>query len=369
MTDVPFRFLLAYLHYESISNQHNLSKLRLSLDSLPQKLDDVYEETFERIRNSGSSEDYELAYKAIAWIIFAARPLTLRELQYAIISMNLKRGDKEFDTDSITTEGIILSTCMGLMVVDSDTTISMPYKKVRLVHYTTQEYLLKVRDTLFTPFLPGISVACLRYRRLVELNSFIPSVEEQALCTEFLKVFQTYNPEFHSFIGRANVLEEEKTLYSLFPSHSIVVVKLLEKLLESQMRWVLDELPFYQYAVQSWANHLRGEMECAFQEEILEYVECITPYYRVLLALTTLIARGYDIPSQPGKISTIQSSVGRIWPWILHADIGNVTSIISPLGTCAKYGLLLIAKRILQNSKGSAATNGSDLPVNSVEFL
>ncbi|KAF8883121.1 hypothetical protein BD779DRAFT_1399250, partial [Infundibulicybe gibba] len=102
-------FLLAQLHMNSLETKLNVRDLRRALDELPNTLDATYDEAMSRISN-----DYRaLAYRIISWLIHAARPLTIRDLQYALAieeGMTVPNSDNLYDGSSVT------SICVGLVV-------------------------------------------------------------------------------------------------------------------------------------------------------------------------------------------------------------------------------------------------------------
>jgi hypothetical protein len=81
------RFLLAQLHFESLSKKQTRKAVRQALTSLPKGLDDTYEEALERIR-SQDGDDVLLAERVLSWISFAEHPLTAKEVQQAIAAMD-----------------------------------------------------------------------------------------------------------------------------------------------------------------------------------------------------------------------------------------------------------------------------------------
>lgn len=57
--------------------------MRKALISLPQELDETYDQAMERIR-SQDIESIRLAERVLAWIVHALRPLSVEELQHAL---------------------------------------------------------------------------------------------------------------------------------------------------------------------------------------------------------------------------------------------------------------------------------------------
>ena len=77
------RFLLAHLHVESLARQLNKRSLRKALDSLPEGLDQTYDQTMKRISSQGTVHAHH-AERVLAWISNVRRPLSVKELQHAL---------------------------------------------------------------------------------------------------------------------------------------------------------------------------------------------------------------------------------------------------------------------------------------------
>lgn len=116
-------------------------------------LDDTYKDAFQRIKSQLDGH-YELAKKVLLWITYARRPLTTAELCCALV---VEPGEAELDPDNLPDFEDLLSVCAGLVVVDQESAV------IRLVHYTTQEYFERIRDT-WDPDAPlHITLTCLTY--------------------------------------------------------------------------------------------------------------------------------------------------------------------------------------------------------------
>jgi len=92
---------------------------------------DAYEKALDRIQGQLPRKS-TLAKRTLAWVTFAIRPLTTGELCHALA---VELGKQELDIDNIPDIDTVVSMCSGLVVVDGVSDI------VRLVHYTTQDYL------------------------------------------------------------------------------------------------------------------------------------------------------------------------------------------------------------------------------------
>ena len=144
---------MAQLHLESLANENNKQDVRLALQSLPEKLDDTYDEAIKRIFRQGK-KDVQLAKRTLMWISCAKRSLSIIELQRALAT---KLEAKELDPESLPHKDVIVDVCSGLVAVDRES------ETIRLVHYTTQDYLVRVRAELFATAEIDMTFCCLTY--------------------------------------------------------------------------------------------------------------------------------------------------------------------------------------------------------------
>ncbi|KAJ6599932.1 hypothetical protein DFH09DRAFT_890071, partial [Mycena vulgaris] len=132
-------FLLAKLHIESLSTKNNIKGVHEALKNLPKDLKATYDNAMRRIDDQ-STDDREIAHSALTWVVNAKRPLTVTELQVAIA---IEPDTQELNEDNMSDIEIILAVCAGLVIVDQQLSV------VRLVHYTTQEYLNSIQAQQF----------------------------------------------------------------------------------------------------------------------------------------------------------------------------------------------------------------------------
>lgn len=92
-------------------------------------LTDTYNAAMQRVENQ-ESDHRRIAFEALAWVSYAFRSLSLKELQHALA---VEPGDTELDQELVMDGQIITSLCAGLVVVDQRTNI------VNLVHYSTKK--------------------------------------------------------------------------------------------------------------------------------------------------------------------------------------------------------------------------------------
>ena len=147
------RFLMAQLHLGSLAKKNNKKDVRLALQRLPEKLDDTYADAITRI-SSQDEEDVQLAKRTLMWISCAKRPLSIVELQHALAT---KPGAKELDPESLPDKDVIVDVCSGLVAIDRES------ETIRLVHYTTQDYLVRVQAEFFATAEIDMTCCCLTY--------------------------------------------------------------------------------------------------------------------------------------------------------------------------------------------------------------
>ncbi|CAN9399551.1 unnamed protein product [Alternaria alternata] len=149
-------FLLAKLHLDSLLGKRSPKAVRIALDKLPtgtDAYDSAYDSAMERIEGQ-MAEQTELAKQALAFLTCAREPLSTMELQEA---MCVEIDEPEMDPDNYPDVKDIIASCLGLVTVDDDRSI------IRLVHYTTQEYLERTLDRWFPAAEAMIADVCLSY--------------------------------------------------------------------------------------------------------------------------------------------------------------------------------------------------------------
>ncbi|KAK3941300.1 hypothetical protein QBC46DRAFT_448750 [Diplogelasinospora grovesii] len=137
-------FLLVRLHMESLEADDIfvLDHVRESLAQLTDRIDDKYTDIIHRIEQQTRSRR-DLAIKTLCWVAYAARPLSIGELQHALA---VDVEDVAFRAGRTPRIDDIVGFCCGLVILEtlSDT--------VRLVHYTASTYMndIHVKDQRFT---------------------------------------------------------------------------------------------------------------------------------------------------------------------------------------------------------------------------
>ncbi len=150
------RFLLAKLHLDSLVGKRTVREFRCAIEELPEGIDQLqqaYHQTIARIRGQNKNDVYR-AQKVFCWVTHAERPLSIVEMQQALA---VKAGNTKLDFDDIVREDEIVTICAGLVTVDRESRI------IRLIHYTTAEYLKGTGADWIADASELIAATCLRF--------------------------------------------------------------------------------------------------------------------------------------------------------------------------------------------------------------
>jgi ankyrin repeat protein len=161
------RFFLAELYINSLTPLPTKGHVKDALRKLKKGaigLNALYKDTMERIENQ-IPERREVAKQALAWIFYAKRPLMIAELQSALA---VRLNSRSLDRDFIPKVELLRSLCIGLITIDEESRI------VRLVHYTTQEYLQQTQGQWFPYGHVDIALTCLTYLSFDTLKARYP---------------------------------------------------------------------------------------------------------------------------------------------------------------------------------------------------
>ncbi|KAJ7444177.1 ankyrin repeat domain-containing protein [Mycena latifolia] len=158
--NVKGMFLLAKLHIESLATKNTVKAVREALQHLPKDLQHTYDDAMERI-NHQTEEDRQLGMLALTWVANAKRPLSVAELREAL---SIEPESSFLDMDNLLDVDIILSACAGLIIVEEAVSV------VRLIHYTTQDYLDSIQSEQFPLAHITIVSTCLTYLSFPEFE-------------------------------------------------------------------------------------------------------------------------------------------------------------------------------------------------------
>ncbi|KAJ7241249.1 ankyrin repeat-containing domain protein [Mycena rebaudengoi] len=108
-------FLIAKLHIDSLATKSTVKAVRDALQNLPEDLEHTYDEAMDRIE-AQNKDDREIAQRTLIWVANAKRPLTVSKLQEALA---INPDSKMLDVDGLLDIEIILSVCVGLVIIDA----------------------------------------------------------------------------------------------------------------------------------------------------------------------------------------------------------------------------------------------------------
>ena len=148
------RFLLVALNIEAILGETSVAGRKQMLRQVATTgvgLDSVYDQTLQRIKEQKGDRS-RLGMEVLMWVSHAERPLRIAELCHAL-AVDLQLTD--LDPENIRPQDTVLGSCLGLAVVDNETST------VRLIHYTLQEHLS--RSGIFPDAHKTLGQTCLTY--------------------------------------------------------------------------------------------------------------------------------------------------------------------------------------------------------------
>lgn len=270
-------FLLAQLHMDSLTDKTSPKAIRKALERLPMgsgALDLAYDQAMNRIADQKPGFR-DLAERALSWITYACRLLTVTELRHALA---IEVGQSEFDEENLDDIEDILSVCCGLVIMDTETEV------VRLVHYTTQEYFKKAGSRHFPNAREDIAVSILTY----------------LLFSEF---------------GKGWVRDESEA----FDVKDIKTVSVAEARLK--------KYPLLQYAGKFWARHAE-DCTTSFEDRVGKLlIEFLTDDHKVssvgqiLLPGTYIVLRGLSPTPISGMHLATQSIFGDLMSRLLETGL------------------------------------------------
>jgi hypothetical protein len=183
---------MAQLHIDSLSKKNDQKAIYDALEKLPEGLDATYDEVIDRIWNQ-DVEALDLAKRVLMWISHAQTPLTVKQLQHAII---VTPGSTELDEMRLTHEKRLISVCAGIVTIDREGNI------IRLVHFTAQEYFQRIRGKQFPDAQTSIATTCLTYLALDAFKDG-PCKDQDSIQKRLKKYeFGCYVAQFWAFHAR-----------------------------------------------------------------------------------------------------------------------------------------------------------------------
>ncbi|KAH7394274.1 ankyrin repeat-containing domain protein [Phaeosphaeria sp. MPI-PUGE-AT-0046c] len=153
-------FLLARFHMDALADCLTIVDIEHALGSLPQGINDTYEQALERISKL-SVNRRRAVMRLLQRVSYSKRPLTIAELEHAIA---ISRDAQELRKDHIISAKVLTSLSAGIVIVDEN-------ERVRLTHKTAEEYFISRRTLLFPDGDVEITESCLAYLQLLMFES------------------------------------------------------------------------------------------------------------------------------------------------------------------------------------------------------
>ena len=145
-------FLLAKFNMDTLASKLTPGAVSSALQTLPKELDGIYAEAMKRIQDlQPSHKDVTMYF--LQWVAYAEQPLQIREIEHAIAVVD---GSHEIDNDNVILADILTSFCAGLVVFDETS-------RVRLVHYSAENYFKSHRAKWFPKGHTKLAKVCLTY--------------------------------------------------------------------------------------------------------------------------------------------------------------------------------------------------------------
>ena len=135
---------------DTLSNLHRPSLVMKALEGLPSRIDRTYDQAMQRI--SDASQFKAEAMNFISWVVYAYRPLSVREIEHATATL---AGQRDFEADDVINADVLCSWCAGLVVIDAGF--------VKLVHWTAQDYFEDSKRKWFPNAPTSLPRNCLTY--------------------------------------------------------------------------------------------------------------------------------------------------------------------------------------------------------------
>ncbi|KAG2014518.1 hypothetical protein GB937_006745 [Aspergillus fischeri] len=149
-------FLLARVYLDSLKGKCSITAIKEALNKSKtgwEAYEHAYEKAMKQIQQQ-IGDRAELAKRALAWLTFARRALTLTELQHGLAVVV---GESSFNEENSPDVEEMISSCSGLITYNEKNHI------ISLVHYTTQEYLERTWASWFPNAHSAIGEVCVTY--------------------------------------------------------------------------------------------------------------------------------------------------------------------------------------------------------------
>ena len=267
------RFLLAQLHMDSLVDKTTTKAINRALDRLPigsDALDCAYEDALKRIdmQKQGFSD---LAKRTLIWITNAQRLLTITEIRHALA---IELGHDDLEEDNLNEIEDIVSACAGLVIVE--------YECLRLIHFTTLDYLKRHGPDHFPKAQQLIALSCLTYLqfRTFREEEYLRGSQSDAEAATNFERRRSYDTiparASRQETGRSEAERDKLIDDAKGPeSGNEVTCKGARMRGEEQTRNLeryIQEHPFVKYAAYFWASHVEQYTDPDIRPTIMGFV-------------------------------------------------------------------------------------------------
>jgi hypothetical protein len=151
----------------------------------------MYDDTVKRIRSGQEKERGDLAMKTLMLLSYTLQPLTLGEVQHALLAMEVEPNETTIDPDDVYGEELLVAICAGIAVIEDRTSA------FRFVHHTAETYFESNRESLFNNGHIELTKICVTYLSFDEFNSGPCQTDEEL--KKRLRLYQLYNYAAHNW--------------------------------------------------------------------------------------------------------------------------------------------------------------------------
>ena len=136
------RFRWAACQIDYMCELHTDKQRKSALGSLPPTLPKTYERILSKV-NTGPLETQKMVQRALLWIAYAERPLSLAELTEIL---SIEENDKQLDPEAVLDNSAIMTSCSSL-IRTTDLKDAKDESLIEFSHFTVKEYLLELRKS------------------------------------------------------------------------------------------------------------------------------------------------------------------------------------------------------------------------------
>lgn len=306
------------LYMDSLCDKTSKRELKDALRGLAPLDDNVQEQSHEMKRSTVLNAAYSdvlariqaqppghraLALKVLIWVTFARKQLPVQEFRGAVCTIS---GDRTFDMDNLRDADTLISRCCGLVILDQESGV------VRLIHYTTQDYLEKHQSDWAPTAHQVMASDCLTH-----LMYDIPGLHEEQLSENQDSEDDDYDD---------NSSDDSSTL--------------------SEQRDLMMDL--HEYSAEHWGHHVA--LSGGHNEQLSEFVEATDKVHHAGIGLWHTLGHVFNSLSRhwPGSVqlSGDDDSPGSVW-----------RDSFTPLHLAAYFGLddwLHDALKLVQSQPGNS---------------